>query len=56
MNSKIKIDKQGKSDYIIETKLGLQAKSRRLHPPAPHGSLYIGGQVLRVPVGCDTNS
>jgi hypothetical protein len=40
MNSEVKVDKQGQSDCIIETKLGLQAKSQRLPPPAPCGPLY----------------
>jgi hypothetical protein len=50
-----KTDKQGKYDCIIETKLGLQAKSQCVPPSAPLGPLYRwpGPRVL---VGNDTNS
>jgi hypothetical protein len=40
INSKVKTDKQGKSNYILETKLGLQAKSQCVPPLAPPGPLY----------------
>jgi hypothetical protein len=55
MNSKVKIDKQGESNCIIETNLGLQAKSQCVPPPAPLVPLYrwLG---LRVLVGYDTIS
>jgi hypothetical protein len=39
-----KTNKQGEYDCIIETKLGLQARSQRVPPPALHAP-YIGGQV-----------
>jgi hypothetical protein len=54
MNSKVKVDKQGESDCIIETKLGLQAKSQRLTLLAPPGPLYRWLD-LGVLVGYDTN-
>jgi hypothetical protein len=37
---KDKTSKQGELDCIIETKLGLQARSQRVPPPAPPGPLY----------------
>jgi hypothetical protein len=55
MNSKVKTDKQGESDYILEAKLGLQAKSQRVPPLAPAGPLYKWPG-LRVLIGYDTNS
>jgi hypothetical protein len=39
-----KTDKQGEYDCIIETKLGLQARSQCVPLPALHAP-YIGGQV-----------
>jgi hypothetical protein len=55
MNSKVKTYKKGKSDYIIETKQGLQAKFEHVPPPAPLVPLYWWPG-LKVLVGYDTNS
>jgi hypothetical protein len=44
MNSKVKTDKQGETCDIIDTKLGLQAKSRCFFGQ-PLLAPFIGGQV-----------
>jgi hypothetical protein len=54
MNSKVN-RQQGESDCIIETKLGLQAKSQRVPLSAPLGLLYRWSG-LRGLVGYDTTS